>query len=303
MPSAMPSYFSTPEHVFNTPSSMASTPGASSSSSISMTSSDDEFYNPGRRTLNERCAVRLKIDTDKALSSEPTPLTPLKDSVPYPSTLFRSTKRRVSPLAPRFSFGASGMAPSACPPQAELYGLQEMIPGLHVAFSQDLLPGAELRSYPWYHADCFTHMICVAPSHEGDRDVGNVAVSLDDNGAQRLRLVVPVLATDDGVTQLSGDQLIAARDFCSLALPYSDRPEDNTGRDLTARVLITTPGGRAVDAVSIAICYMAYVAKKEVQGVMETFNAEEDLPVFWKGSMSLDGKEFLEEVAARKEMD
>jgi hypothetical protein len=280
----------------------SSTSGSATSSSSSRTS------------IRERCGITFTLA--KAVGPSPLPqilskghLEPRAGSLPRrtrtkPSQVIVVPPRKVVPSCP-----LSDETAVACnaPNRIELTCPQPIIPGLLVAFEEDASDGFFVKyedrkvnkSVKLSILDNFTHVVRISTGESHD----TLEESFDVvNGKQLIRLVVPMGTTDMGVTHLTASQLLAARMFLSAAIPPSPR---YASRSLTflhecgARLLITAPRDRPVDAVSVATCFLAHALGCTSEQVLTFINDEQDFSRLWQGAVSLDGAEFIEDVVRR----
>lgn len=116
-------------------------------------------------------------------------------------------------------------------------------------------------------------------------------------------------------TLLTEDQLLAARDFLSLALPYYLEARPTTKKTVPSEnvaVLVTAPaggynnndgsdnGGGAADIISAIACYLSFASETPVETVLSYVDEEECLGDEWKDAISRDedGVGFVQQVAA-----
>ena len=118
-----------------------------------------------------------------------------------------------------------------------------------------------------------------------------------EDRAQKLHLIAPRDTNDNGQTILTPPQLIAVRDFLSQAMPQSYHLPHDPGKYLPVLILITTSNQRAADAMSVAACYLAFESGQTVHTVLEYINEEEDISGTWRGVVSMDGIDFVEQIA------
>jgi hypothetical protein len=121
--------------------------------------------------------------------------------------------------------------------------------------------------------------------------------TLEEDGVQKLHLIVPTNNDDDGQTILTPPQLLAARDFLSQAMPLHYHLPHNLGKYPVVRILITISNKRAVDAMSVAACYLAFLSGKTAHTALECINDEEDILGTWRGVVSRDGIDLVEHIA------
>ncbi|KAF8635055.1 hypothetical protein AX17_004043 [Amanita inopinata Kibby_2008] len=152
--------------------------------------------------------------------------------------------------------------------EEDLQSVHEFLPFLFIAFSDGQYTPASLKAS--YGID-FTHILkIVYPSMTNTNDPGCVSSSVNKTtGVQTLTLTIPTSAAYSnhsspsrrhggrgrrharpGISQrmhtlLTEEQLLAARDFLSLALPYylEARPTSRKASGENVAVLLTAPGG------------------------------------------------------------
>lgn len=158
---------------------------------------------------------------------------------------------------------------------------------------QELAPNFFVGFFPSPHVNghSFTHVvrITIPTSSETPGTITN------ENGTQTLHLYLHPKTqnsvNDNGCTRLTVAQLIAARDFLSSSASSSP----------IACLLVTTDptSGTATDVMSVAAIYLAHNSEKTCRvtwGVLEDINIDEDVEGVWKGVISCDGVELLEEL-------
>jgi len=229
--------------------------------------------------------------------------------------------------------------------------MHEFLPFLFIAFSDGQYTSESLRAS--YGVD-FTHVLKVAhPSMVTNDNPGCINADIDPTtGAQTLTLTIPsphshsrssstssaygdILNASPsrrrkakggrrhartGISQrmftlLTEDQLLAARDFLSLALPYYLEARPTTrkaGASENVAVLVTAPGGvgydddgsdkggGAADIISAIACYLSFASETPVETVLSYVDEEECLGDEWKDAISRDedGVGFVQQVAA-----
>lgn len=176
--------------------------------------------------------------------------------------------------------------------------LQELIPGLHLAFS-DADPSAEQPRHPtglpWTHVVNITY-----PSADSECPKGR-SEQTTHIGLQRLHLVLPSATrahlsntTRPGLG-LTDAHLRTTRDFIAQALPrhIASLPDQSS-----VRVLITTPYGRPTDAMCAAGCALSFTSGREVDTVLRFVDEEEEFLSIWKGEVSEDEMERTQKIAS-----
>ncbi|KIK97635.1 hypothetical protein PAXRUDRAFT_135930 [Paxillus rubicundulus Ve08.2h10] len=256
-----------------------------------------------RLSLRERCRVSFTVQTAPFNESPETQariyqtLEPRKNNLPRRSVRVRVPTPPPYPIALEDVFDTPDAGPSDY--LTEKSHLEEIIHGLFVAFADDDFEAAALRTYE--HRE-FSHIVQVTLGPEGEVVAGRGEETLRYGiGTQKLRLSCPTERSGDGPTVLSSDQLLAARDFLSLAMPYSNyklpfMPKSHCD----VKLLVVAPRDRTVDAISIVVCYLAFASGKPAATVLQYINEVEEFDVVWKGdTLGLDGMDFVEKVARR----
>jgi hypothetical protein len=286
-----------------------------SSTSGSATSSSSS---PSRTSIRERCGITFTLAN--AVGPSPLPqslskghLEPRAGSLPRRTRMKPSHASQVIVVPPRKvvpSCPLSDETAAACnaPDRIELTCPQPVIPGLLVAFEEDASDGFFVKyedrkvnkSVKLSVLDNFTHVVHISTGENHDA----LEESFDMvDGKQQIRLVVPMGTSDMGVTHLTAGQLLSARMFLSAAIPPSPK---YASRSLTflhecgARLLITAPRDRPVDAISVATCFLAHALGRTSEQVLTLINDEQDFSRLWQGTVSLDGAEFIEDVVRRQ---
>jgi len=259
-----------------------------------------------RKPLRERCNVQLNVFTE--ISTEQ-----YYDGQVYDDDVFSRVKRRrpvpdvrvpfngvvagkKSPFIPR-------LHPVTVSTARRLQALHELLPYLFISFHTGNQLPAEIIAND---GTTFTHIIKITHA-TATRKAGTVDIKRDaKRGLFSLALVVPTSSSSShrrgrrrvkstkgerNTTVLTEYQLLVARDFLSLALPYFSemRPNDDiTGPVPSAdqvRVLVTAPAGdgAAADIMSVVVCYIAFVSGESAQFVLECIEKEEEVHGLWKG--------------------
>jgi hypothetical protein len=274
-----------------------------------------------RQPLRQRCNVRLNVIT----------AIPPEDDLDTPSQVYdgdlasqSKSRRIVSDVRVPFSGVAAGkknpapprLHPVSASAARRLQSLHELLPYLFISFhTGDHLPNEVVTE----GGAAFTHIIKI--THEtSKRKAGVVDVRADTKrGLHTLVLFVPTSAPrrrggrrvrnfgERNVTLLTDSQLLAARDFLSLALPYYSETHPNedlegpVGPADRVRVLVTAPAGdgAAADVMSVATCYITFVSGESVQTVLECIEKEEEVPTVWKDVIGEgeDGMRLLDRAA------
>jgi hypothetical protein len=186
--------------------------------------------------------------------------------------------------------------------------LEQFVPGLCAAFAADPRDAFTNKEKPTFRSKSvrtsqqeeFTHIISISTGITP----GSIEQSVDqETGTNKLHLVVPISSADNGYTALTFSQLLAARDFLSLALPYSltrPPPSPSLRQEIGVRSLITAPQCRPADALSIVVCYLAHASRERVDTVLTYINEDAEILSVWQGVISKDGMVFIEDVARER---
>ncbi|KAI0074872.1 hypothetical protein K474DRAFT_1500343 [Panus rudis PR-1116 ss-1] len=189
-----------------------------------------------------------------------------------------------------FGLGIHDAVPNATEPH-----LQELIPGLYLAFSN----GDEaLEQQPGYTAEKpYTHIVNIALNSEANNEKGAVSRMLEGR-TQKLLVILPSSARTQGSERpglgLTDAQLRVIRDFLGEALPYTLASQTDQS---TIRVLLTSPYGRPTDAMCAVGCYLAHTSGREVENILRFVDEEEDFLSVWKGEVSEDEMGRAEKIA------
>lgn len=254
-----------------------------------------------RQPLRQRCNVKLNVFTD----IYPEVLQAYEEDVP----LRNRSRRHVRDVSIPFTKMAAGrrnpttprLHPVSMSAAQQLHELHELLPYLFLSFHNgNHLPTQVVTD----DGAAFTHIIKIA--HEtSKKEAGVVNIETDNKrGLHILILVVPTSAPrrrapggrrvrttgERNITLLTEYQLLAARDFLSLSLPYYSEARPNElleGPVHSAdrvRVLVTAPtgGGAAADIMSVAACYITFVSGVSAQTVLECIDKEEGVSDVWK---------------------
>ncbi|KAM5537928.1 hypothetical protein V8D89_008404 [Ganoderma adspersum] len=196
--------------------------------------------------------------------------------------------------------------PTPHPPKADEPHLQTIIPALWVAFSDSTAPTSSTTSSMAHEVEAnFTHIVEIAHSAGEPSAAGSIERRWDAaRQAQRLRLVLPISAreqankTGRAALALTDAQLRAARDFVGEYLPGELAAEALLDSEQGAvRVLVTAPPGRPTDAMCVVGCYLGFAAKRGVEEVLRCVDEEEAVLSVWKGEVSGEEMERIEEIA------
>ena len=279
-----------------------------------------------RTPLRERCNIQLKVWTS----------IPTEASDDFPSSdedgdIFfggRVPYRRGFNAPNKLSFDITGPAlhPLNHLTARGLLSVYKLVPDIFLALhTGKRLPSALTTEY----GAAFTHIIHITHP-TSTREAGGIHLHHDaPRGLHILTLPVPLPApansstgpavargrssrvTSAGTkatTDLTEDQLLAARDFLSLALdffsvahPPDELPVNASSDDV--RVLITAPvgDGAARNVMSAVLCYLTYTSRKDTETVVGCIKAERGVPVVWRDGMQREGLGFIERVATMGE--
>jgi hypothetical protein len=280
----------------------------------------------GRQSFSERANIRaLRINTTyHDLSPIPAkgPLGPRIDNLPRRRKASDKTVRKASDSTVKIARVASSSSstPSPCVDDRKIaddsikpsstvimqegHCLQELVPNLFVAFADDHDDGGDRGiSLREVRGEALTHIVNI--SSEPSKKTGAhtpIEQTVDANGTQRLHLIVPTDAdtdNDNGQTILTPPQLLASRDFLSQAMPraYHLPPVPGEYYPAVCILIVTAAPCRLVDAMSVAACYLAHESGNDVHTVLECINGEEEIEATWRGIISRDGIDLVENVA------
>lgn len=115
-------------------------------------------------------------------------------------------------------------------------------------------------------------------------------------GTQKLTLKCPRQGRSRGYTALSASQLLAARDYLSIIMPYSSRIVPKQPPRFNVQLLIVAPADCTVDVISVVVCYLAFSSGYHAETVMQ-YIGEEKYDEVWKEAMSQEGLDFVERIA------
>ena len=150
--------------------------------------------------------------------------------------------------------------------------LEEILDDLYVAYADDEDEIAKLRTF---HYRKFSHILRVVPvlcaftepiPGRVDQPAGTVNKEIEQSRRQTrtLSLSVPEIPNvSQTQTLLNPSQLLAARDFIALAMPYIPR------WCCSVDVLIVAPVGRKADILSVLACYLAFTSGKFAGSVLK----------------------------------
>jgi len=175
--------------------------------------------------------------------------------------------------------------------------LQELIPGLYLAFS-DAEPSTVQSKHP--KGKPWTHTVHISYPAEPEPHNGTTEQSYG-GGVQRLHIVLPsstraqMLSSSRTGLGLTDAQLRTVRDFIAQALPrhLASLPDQSD-----VRVLVTAPHGRPTDVMCAAGCYLSFASGQEVEAVLRFVDEEPDFLSIWKGEVSEDECERTQKIAS-----
>lgn len=230
------------------------------------------------RPLRERCSVRLTVQTTLTHFSDDPRYTPMTEVAP----------RRVQPewynfihYDPPLEYFARG------------YHLQEIIGCLYVA-------SADAHEVDTLCADAgvpFSHVLRIESVEDVAASGSRNEEMMDDVlRTQKLTLKCPRQGRSRGHTALSASQLLAARDYLSLIMPYSGRFFPKHPPRFNVQLLVVAPADCTVDVISVVVCYLAFSSGYHAETVMQCIR-EEKYDEVWKRGISQEGLDFVERIA------
>lgn len=243
------------------------------------------IYSPAFVPLRERCKVNLSVDTKcekrRTVKHNEPPHHPFLD-VPMDS----DSPQEETPIR-------SDLYSSTLPSGMDRC-LGEVIPSVFVSFHEPSHTSMQI-----VRANrCFTHVICITYSNDPGRMVETTTLFKDETCVRALHLTLPFPPPKQENTgfQLQWNQVLVARDFLSLALPYSSASSSHWNRNY-ARVLITTPLGLPIEAVCVIAAYLSFASGEEVCDVLSGMETIEELPKEWKRVVCEDDAETIQDIA------
>ncbi|KAL6305102.1 hypothetical protein BKA93DRAFT_718126, partial [Sparassis latifolia] len=250
-----------------------------------------------RRPLRERCGFNLRIKTTFTQPEHTAPRSQKGHIQPHRNNLPRRRKgaKRTIFHEEEHVAEAAVVAPTREPPKVVDRCVQDIIPGLSVAFNTGLRSDATQLL-----AEGYTHVVDVCyPTDDAHEFVAGSIEHALEGRLQRLCLTLPSSARVDDISQRAGlaltdQQLRASRDFLGQTLPYASASQTSGG---DVRILVATPSRRTTDAMCIAGCYLAFVSGKSVETVLRYIDEEESVLSVWKGEVSEDEAERAERIA------
>ena len=244
------------------------------------------IYSPAFVPLRERCKVNLSVDTKcirRRIVKHNQPPTHSFLDVPIDS----DSPHEESPIK-------SGLYSSTLP-NGKARCLGEVIPGVFVSFHEPNHTSAQV-----VRANrCFTHVVCISYSDDSGRIIETTTWFKDESYVRALHLTLPFPSSKRTSTrlQLQRNQIHVARDFLSLALPYSSHSSPQDWTRSSSRVLITTPSGLPIDAVCVIAAYLSFASGEEVCDVLNGMENIEELPREWKRLVCEYDAEVVQDIA------
>ncbi|KAH8103446.1 hypothetical protein BXZ70DRAFT_889187 [Cristinia sonorae] len=267
------------------------------------------------RTLAERAGITLTVKTTFTTSegkrASVKNVQPHRNHLPRRRNPKRMRSIQPTPLSlaeryPEFAVQVQVISQGGYPAEQilerkpeETHDLQELIPGLYLAFfdgdSSGEQPKLDDPNKPW------THIVnIVYPSESAEESLKGSSEQSYKDGVQYLRLTLPTSTraqlqssarTGLGLTDA---HLRTVRDFIAQALPshIAALPDQ---RDI--RVLVTAPHGRPTDAMCAASCYLSFASGRDVVEVLRFVDEEEDFLSVWKGEVSENECERTQKIA------
>ena len=247
------------------------------------------IYSPTFVPLRERCKVNLSVDTDcqgrRGVKHDEPPTHFLFD-VPVDSDPPHHYDDE-SPVK-------TGLYSSVLP-NGKSRCLGEIIPGMFVSFHEPNHTSAQV-----VRANrCFTHVVCITYSNDSGRIVETTTWFKDDSYVRALHITLPFPSSKrtNSRLQLQENQIRVARDFLSLALPYSSESSPQDWTRSSTRVLITTPLGQPADAICVVAAYLGFASGEEVCDVLNGMESIEELPEEWKRVVCEYDAEVVQDIA------
>lgn len=177
-----------------------------------------------------------------------------------------------------------------------LSSLHRLVPYIYVGFHDKHLPPSIVSD----DGALFTHIIKITPASETHKyKPGHCDLQVDlERGLCCLVLTAPGSVRENAKeeprkkTVLTKEQLLLARDFMALALPYyaeaHPRADIPTTSADNVRVLVTAPEqpAAAADIMSVVACYLTFASEEPAETVVGYIKIEEDVPEVWKGAVA-----------------
>jgi len=243
------------------------------------------IYSPTFVPLRERCKVSLSVDTEcrrtRTVKHDEPPIHTFLD-VPTDS----DSPQEGSPTRSGFySFTLTN---------GKERRLGEIIPGVFVSFHEPNRTSAQIVRTN----RCFTHVVCISYSGNPGRIVETTTLFKDESYVRALHLTLPFPSSkrNNPRLQLHENQIRVARDFLSLALPYSSASSPRDWTRNSCRVLITTPLGLPIDAICVVAAYLSFASGEDVCDVLSGMEDVEELPKEWKQVVCEDDAEIVQDV-------
>ncbi|KAK7691945.1 hypothetical protein QCA50_005350 [Cerrena zonata] len=261
------------------------------------------------RPLRERCGVNMSLRLTTTISPVLGPWSPKAYTQPHRVSLPRRrkvTKRYFANIEKDddetlveknetvidLTEKSTPVFPGA--PKEQDSHIQELIPGLFVAFSEGdpnaPQPGDSIEK-PYSHVVNIAYPPTSEEEHKGSCNKFIVGYT------QRLHITLPSssrIAEGRPGLGLTDGHLRSIRDFIGEALPHSVA---SSTEESNIRVLITTPFGRPTDAMCAAGCYLAFVSGQRVESVLSYIDEEEEFLSIWKAEVSGDEMERAQKIA------
>ncbi|TFK21938.1 hypothetical protein FA15DRAFT_644892 [Coprinopsis marcescibilis] len=192
-------------------------------------------------------------------------------------------------------------------PQLDFDNFHELIPQLSFAYSQGAYTPRSTYSLEFLPGmNRFTHFVKVVAATK-HRKAGDIAIEVDQttqahslflsvhirhSRKRRTRSGRHVRILPRNHTILTHQQLIAARQFISMALPYPERLESGS------HALVTAPkaDGTIADIMSIVVCYLSCASSMPVAEVSN--EVDEDMQLRdhgWRSAIGEDGIDIVKQ--------
>ncbi|KAG2121751.1 hypothetical protein DEU56DRAFT_93120 [Suillus clintonianus] len=234
-----------------------------------------------QRPLRERCSVQLTVQTTLKRFSHG----PVTCNMP-------ATKVAPRTAHPEWHNFVHYDAPLEC--FSRSYHLEKILEGLYVAFAD----AHEVDTLCAEAGVPFSHVLRIEPVEDIAASGSRSEETMEGYfRTQKLTLKCPGQGRSAGYTALNASQLCAARDYLSLVMPYSSRiiPKPHPPR-FNVQLLVVAPADRAVDVMSVVVCYLAFSSGYHAETVMQCIG-EEEYDEVWKGVISPEGLDFVERIA------
>ncbi|KAG6902112.1 hypothetical protein C0995_004293 [Termitomyces sp. Mi166 len=257
------------------------------------------------KPLRERCNIQLRVKTtiphdvyDNYDLSSNSPAPRRGRTTTRKPIIMQNSKRVLRQTSKFKSTGESvpQLHPIHTPTAEGLPNLHRLVPYTYVGFHKGrFLPYSMVSS----KGSLFTHVVKIThPSNFWQPGECDLQIDIK-RGLLLLDLIVPasdILRDEADVNEeertktiLTEHQLLVARDFLALALPYYAEAHPrlaayNSRSSDCVRVLITAPEGKggAADVMSIVACYLAWASEQPAGTVVEYIKAEEEVPTIWR---------------------